>query len=115
MKKMIFALSLCISSNVLATHGCPGKARSVDIARPDRVQVNIEGIGDGNLLCSLGENHGHFSPEGCKAIYSMLLSAKMSDKSVRLFFINDTNTDCNKGSWKDIATEHGLYYVRLEG
>ena len=59
---------------------------------------------------------GRFSAEGCKAIYSMLLAAKMSDKRVRLIFQNDANTNCNKGSWKNLADPaHELYYVRLEG
>jgi hypothetical protein len=116
MKRLILILPLLLSISANAAHNCVGKVINVDIARPANVQVNIQGIGDGNLLCSLNQSMGQFAAEGCKAIYSMLLAAKMSDKKVRLYFKNDTNTNCNKGNWQNLADpSHELYYVRLEG
>lgn len=116
MKRSILILPLLLNISANAAHHCVGEVINVDIGPPANLQVNIQGIGDGNLLCSLDQSMGQFAAEGCKAIYSMLLAAKMSDKKVRLYFSNDTNTNCNKGNWKNLADEeYGLYYVRLEG
>ena len=118
MKSSVLILSLLLATSANAAHHCVGKVVTVDIGRPANVLVHIEGVGDGNVLCSLEKPMGGFAAEGCKAIYSMLLAAKMSDKKVRLYFKNDTNTNtnCNKGSWKNLADPaHELYHVRLEG
>lgn len=116
MKRSILIFPLLLSISADAAHHCVGKVIDVVIAPPANVQVNIQGIGDGNLLCSLHQSMGLLAAKGCNAIYSMLLAAKMSDKKVRLYFENDTNTNGNKGSWQNLADpSHELYYVRTEG
>ena len=101
------------SAFTYAAHHCVGKINTVDISSTSKVQVNVTGIGDGDILCSLNSTHGEFTAEACKASFSLLLSAKMSDKNVRFYFRNDANSSCSKGSWIDFAT-HSVYYVRLE-
>lgn len=96
-----------------AAHNCAGKVNTVDIQGNGKVNVSIEGVGDGNIVCSLNTNHGEFTPEACKATFSLLTAAKFSGVKVRVYFRNDANTSCNKGSWIDFANS-GLYYIRAE-
>jgi hypothetical protein len=116
MKRLILILPLLLSPSTNAAHSCVGKVLNVDIGSPANLQVNIQGVGAGNILCSLNQSKRQFAAEGCKAIFSMLLAAKMSDKKIRLYFRNDTNTDCNKGNWQNLTDPaHQFYYMRLEG
>lgn len=96
-----------------AAHNCIGKVNTVDVQGNGKINVNIEGIGDGNIVCSLTANHGEFKPEACKAALTLLTAAKFSGAKVRVYFGNDANPSCNKGSWIDFAS-HGLYYLRVE-
>lgn len=110
---VILAISVSVFVSSANAHNCLGKVQSVDVAGTGNVQVNIAGMGDGNTLCSLNRTHGEFTAEACKASYSLLLAAQMSAKNVRIYFRNDTNTSCAKGSWIDYATI-GVYYIRVE-
>ena len=112
MKFWIFFI-LVFSASVQAAHNCTGKVNSVDIAGTGNVQVNIEGMGDGNILCSVDRVHGAYTVDACKAALSLLLSAKMSEKKVTLYFTNDANNACRKGDWVDFAG-HGFYYIQLK-
>lgn len=106
-----FAFLAALDGN--AAHNCTGKVNTVDVQGSGKINVNIEGIGDGNMVCSLTANHGEFTPEACKAALTLFTAAKFSGAKVRVYFRNDTNSSCNKGSWIDFAT-HGVYYVRVE-
>ncbi|MDP2575988.1 hypothetical protein Q8W40_27660 [Vibrio penaeicida] len=109
------ALSL-LSFSALATHNCVGDVNNVAIAAGGNVHVNIGSMGEGNVICNTGAMSGEYTPEACKAALSMLLSAKMAKKKVRLYFRNDSNTSCQKGSWKNFGSSaYQLYYIRLEG
>ena len=104
-----------LAMNANARHSCTGTVTNVDVSG-NNIHAQIEGIGTGNQICSLTQTQGEYSPEACKAVFSMLLSAKMSEKKIRLYFRNDSNTSCNKGSWQVLNNpDFGLYYVRLEG
>jgi hypothetical protein len=47
---------------------------------------------------------------------SLMLSAKMADKNIRIYFRNDSNTSCAKGNWQNLASStHQVYYIGLEG
>ncbi|MCS4306767.1 hypothetical protein M2404_001092 [Rheinheimera pacifica] len=101
---------------VNAAHYCVGKVQTVDVAGNGNLQADIEGIGFGNILCSLSEKKGEYETEACRASFSLLLAANMANKPVRLYFNNDGNTSCNKGNWLDFSAPiHGFYYIRLEG
>jgi hypothetical protein len=112
--RLAFLSTLLLSTYVSASHNCIGKVNSVDVSGSSSILANIGTLGDGNLLCYLDKNYGEFTPEACKAAYSLLLAAKLSLKDVRLWFRNDSNTSCSKGNWIDFST-HGVYHVRIEG
>jgi hypothetical protein len=100
----------------MANHSCVGKVNSIDVAGNGNLQVYISGIGTGNVVCNTGVKLGEYTPEACKAALSLMLSAKMAQKNIRLYFRNDSNTSCAKGSWKNLtSSNHKLYYIRLEG
>lgn len=114
--KLVYVGSFLLMFGALganAAHHCLGKVNTVDVQGNGRINVNIEGIGDGNIVCSLTANHGEFTPEACKAALTLLTAAKFSGSKVRVYFRNDANPSCNKGSWIDFAS-HGLYYLRVE-
>ena len=100
----------------MATHHCSGEVNTVAVAGNGNIHVNIGTIGDGNVLCNTGVKLGEYTPEACKSALSMLLSAKMAKKKIRLYFRNDTNTSCSKGNWKNFSSSaYQLYYIGLEG
>lgn len=112
--RLLIGVILCfVAFGSNAAHHCAGKVNTVDIQGNGRINVNIEGIGDGNIICSLNTPHGEYTPEACKAVFTLLTAAKFSGVKVRLYFRSDANTSCNKGSWIDFANS-GLYYVRVE-
>jgi hypothetical protein len=108
MKKVILT-TLVLSTSFLspidawANHACSGKVISVDIHAPGYVLTHIEGSGQGNRVCSLSEAYGEISTEACNAMYSLLLSAKATDKPIKMWFNNDSDVSCNKGQWKFLA------------
>lgn len=100
----------------LAAHHCLGNVVNIDVAANGNIHANITGVGDGNVLCSTRTKLGEYEPEACRAVLSSLLSAKMSNKKIRLYFRNDTNTSCYKGNWQNLGgAANQLYFVRLEG
>lgn len=115
MKKLLYLLLSLIPFTVSANHSCVGKVHNIDVDGSGGVQTSIESVGGGNRLCSLKVKIGDFEPEACQAILSLLMSAHMSDRKIRLYFGNDTNTSCAKGNWQTLTDPtHRLYYVRLE-
>ena len=114
MKALVFLLAF-FSSASFAAHNCVTKVDGVAVSGNSNVQANLSGIGHGVVLCALNRKLGEYEPEACEGVMSMLLSARMADKSVRLYFRNDDNTNCSKGNWLNLgAPEHGLYYIVLE-
>lgn len=112
MKYFIF-IFLVIFTPLSNAHNCVGIVNTVDVDASGTLLLNISGVGDGNTLCSLNAQWGKFTPEACKASLSLALAAKMSGKTVRIYFANDTNTNCFKGNWINFA-DSGVYYFRLE-
>lgn len=112
--KLMVPFVCLVTLNANAAHNCIGKVNTVDVQGNGKINVNIEGIGDGNIVCSLTANHGEFTPEACKAALTLLTAAKFSGSKVRVYFRNDANPSCAKGSWIDFAS-HGVYYLRAEG
>jgi hypothetical protein len=111
--KYTIGLLFFMTMSVNAAHHCVGNVTNIDVAGSSNVQVNIAGIGDGNILCALNRKLGEYEPEACKAVLGLLMAAKMANKRVRVYFRNDANTSCNKGNWVNLA-DSGFYYLRLE-
>ena len=113
MKFSILAFSVLFSTAVSAAHHRVGTVKTIDEASDGRVNTSIEGIGTGNVVCFLDKQHGLYTAETCKAVFSMLTASKFSGSKVRLYFNNDKDTNCLKGSWIDYASL-GLYYISAE-
>ena len=106
-------LLLLVSSDSFAVHTCQGVVQSVDLNGNGNVHAQIEGMGQGNLFCSLTSDKGLIGMKVCEAMFSSLLAAYSSQKPVKLWFKIDTNTSCDKGNWENLA-EHGFYYLRSQ-
>lgn len=113
MKIVAFVLLLLFSSSSYASHNCIGKVNSVNVDGYGAVLVSVGSLGEGSAVCYLNKPHGEFTADACKAAFSLFLSAKMTGKDVRLYFRNDANPSCSKGSWIDLATD-GIYFVSME-
>ena len=113
MKLTILALGL-FSTSVFATHYCDGKVNNLAISSHGNVHANIGTLGEGHTICNVNHKVGDFSPESCKAMYSLLLSAEASQKNLRVYFKNDSDKSCKKSSWKSLpSSAYGLYYIRM--
>ena len=113
MKFSILAFTLLFSTAASAAHDCVGPVKTIDIASDGRVNTSIEGIGTSNVVCFLDKQHGLYTAEACKAVFTMLTASKFSGGKVRLYFNIDKDTNCLKGSWIDYASS-GLYYISAE-
>ncbi|GAA4877771.1 hypothetical protein GCM10023333_08790 [Ferrimonas pelagia] len=109
---MFLVLSV-MSGQVLANHSCGGVVTRVDVDANGVVFASIASVGDSLRVCSLTEKLGMFNSTACNASFSLLLSAKVTSSKVKLWFNNDSEPDCYKGSWGDM-TVHGLYHIRYE-
>lgn len=115
MIKWLALLLMLPAGMASAAHSCIGKVTAVDISGPEGVSVTVPGIGSENRLCSLTQASGQYIPEACRAVLASLLSAQATGKTVRLYFLNDTNPSCSKGDFKNFsAPEFGWYYLRVE-
>jgi len=115
-KKIILITTLLASFSSIANHHCIGKVNTVAVAGNGNLHVNIGTLGDGNVVCNTGVKLGEYTPEACKTALSLMLSAKMAQKNIRLYFRNDSNTSCSKGNWKNFSSsDYQIYYIGLEG
>lgn len=116
--KILIAFKLCfliIVSNIsYASHSCQGQISDIHINRSGTIYLSTTGsqsIGSSNSICNLKSDFGSVTVEACKAIYSSLILAKANNYDIRLYFANDTNTNCNKGNWKNLTLpENGDFY-----
>ncbi|MFT5592155.1 MAG: hypothetical protein ACI8SR_000512 [Oceanicoccus sp.] len=114
MSKFFVLILFLISLPAAATHHCIGNVNNISVSGNGDVYVGISSIGDSNVICNAGGTKGEFNQEACKTAISMILSAKMAQKKIRLYFKNDENTSCTKGNWNDFSTSgHQLYFIEL--
>lgn len=108
-KLAICVMSLCMSSYTFANYTCKGKVIGVAIA-PKSGALMAEKIGPLSWpqLCKFNVEHAGISPDTCRAIYSTLLAAQMSQKDVTLWF-ND-GKDCSATSHVPWELLTGWYF-----
>jgi hypothetical protein len=104
MKKYVVVLMLILMVVVALpahanTYGCAGTVTLVFINLNGTVVVG----GPGGLppvgICSVNAGSGGtFSPDACKAVYAMVLAAKLSGQSLQLGF-NDNLTCSTQPAW----------------
>ncbi len=64
-----------------------------------------------HYLCSVIQNEGLFTPETCKAAYSLLLSAFHAQTEVRFFFADTYTTCADLPNWA--ALNPSPYHISL--
>jgi len=116
MKKFLLLTTFLTSFSTMATHHCIGEVNTIAVSGSGNIHANIGSMGDGNIICNTGVKLGEYTPEACKSALSLLLSAKMAKKKIRLYFRSDINTSCTKGNWQNFgASAYQLYFIGLEG
>jgi hypothetical protein len=114
MKKLCALVVFFISLPAVASHHCIGDVTNIAVAGNGNLYVGISSIGSSNVLCSTEETKGEYTQDACKTALGMILSAKMAQKKIRLYFRSDENTSCTKGHWNDFSLPaHQLYYIEL--
>ena len=96
----VFFLVFCQTTNA---YDCVGKVNNV-VVNPGGVITLSFGNINWVYLCSVSQPYNGVAPEACKAMYSMLLAAKLSDRNVQLWF-SDTSNNCTNSahpSWADL-------------
>lgn len=109
LKVILCVTSLCMSSYSSANYTCKGKVTGVAIT-PQSGVLMVAKVGPLSWpqLCKFNVEYAGVSPETCKAIYSTLLAAQMSQKDVTLWF-ND-GKDCSTTSHVPWQLLTGWYF-----
>jgi hypothetical protein len=95
MKRYILVVLLSILLGAMpafaGTYECKGTVTNLAVYGDGRIALNLSGPGATPFItvCSLTANFGNWTPDTCKAAYSMLLSAKSRGLQVVIEF-NDT-------------------------
>lgn len=95
MKYFYLTIALLFSTAVQAdTTICLGKVKAISIHKPNNLYVSV---GDSELfkICSLQDTYNSTSPEGCKAIFSLISSAKAMQKDIKIYVDNAPTTSCS--------------------
>jgi hypothetical protein len=104
-------ITLVFSHQLLAgsRYTCEGKVSGVSI-NPRNGGLLVEKIGPliWADLCSVEKKYNGITPETCKHIYSLLVTAQVSGKQATLWF-ND-GLDCSKASHKPWQRLTGWYF-----
>jgi hypothetical protein len=111
MKKNLF-VGLCVSlfsASAFSNYVCSGAVNGVGIdPKSGAILVQSIGVLEWPKLCSVRAEINGTSVEACKVIYSTLLTAQTTQKSVTLWF-ND-GKDCSKVSHVPWETLTGWYF-----
>jgi len=109
-KIILLAVTLiAFSSKAFATYTCHGEVKGVTI-EPKTGALFVTNIGPltWQRLCMVHTEYNGVSPETCRAIYSMLLTAQTAKKDVTLWF-ND-GKDCSLESHPAWTPLSGWYF-----
>lgn len=91
MKRITFLL-LLVSNPAWATYTCTGPVQGVAINPKNGMLLAQHAAGfNWPAFCSVEVEENGVSPETCKHIYSMLLSAQVSKKDITLWFNDDAD------------------------
>ncbi len=114
-------LAIALSASSIATAatdgiGCTGKIESLTIHSPDGVYLQLTNMNTVVKICDLGKTVGTsyaVSATQCKAVYSALLLALSTDRTMSILFDNvATGTHCsNFASW-ELATARNVSLVK---
>jgi hypothetical protein len=101
------------SPAAFAGYECTGPVQGVSVflANGDLVAEKV-GLVSWPRLCNLRVTANAIPPEMCKIMYTALLTAQASGKTVTLFVNNNTATCATLAGWVYIAD---LYLIRVDG
>lgn len=108
-KKLIALLFTFVATKAFATYTCTGIVEGLTID-PKLGTIAVEKLGTLRWIkfCIVDQEENGVSPEACKLIYTTLLSAQMSGKTVKLWF-ND-GKDCSIESHAPWLNLTGWYF-----
>ncbi|GAB1624099.1 hypothetical protein AAOGI_41490 [Agarivorans albus] len=93
----------------LANYTCYGEVKGVSIeARTGHLIVENIGPLEWPRLCSVDRDYNSISPEACRVVYSTLITAQTTQKSVIMWF-ND-GKDCSRESHQPWKVLTGWYF-----
>lgn len=109
-KQTLLFLVFCFvsASSFAVTYPCEGKVKGVTID-PKYGHLFAENIGplQWPRLCSVNEEYNGIQPDACKVVFSILLTAQTTQKSVKLWFSD--GKDCSLGSHPEWEILTGWY------
>lgn len=95
----IFVLLVGISPIAFANYSCVGPVSGTQIAPNGVVMANtIAGIGT-PYLCSVNTTTNGVSPDACKAIFALLLTAESQGRNVIMWLNDEPNTCSSHAGW----------------
>lgn len=106
MKKLIAALAFFSFTANASDYVCSGFVKGVSLSPNGSLMVESIGPLNWPRLCNVSGTHRSISPETCKNIYSMLLTAQSTKKQV-MFWFNDGQNCSSHTAWADLT---GWYF-----
>lgn len=91
MKKLLLAL-LLVSPSALANIGCVGTVTKVLQYANGSVNVHTSYRNDYTVMCNIKDHWKGVSPESCKSMVSILLTAQSTGKRIVTYYSGDQYT-----------------------
>lgn len=92
MKKILFVVGLIFSTNVFANISCIGEVKNVLQYANGTVNVYTSYRGNYTVMCSVKDHWKGVSPESCKGMLSILLTAQSTGKKIATYYSGDQYT-----------------------
>jgi len=97
-------LALFLSAPVFAAdYSCAGPVNGVSLTPGGIVAAQNAGGQSWGFFCQLGQTTNNFTPEACKGVLAMLLTAQTTGKQVVIWYRDDLNCSANRG-WNWMST-----------
>ena len=93
----LIVVSLFFSTSAFATNlWCSGKINRIYVDYNMRVFIQPTWHASYTMVCHLGSTWQGFSPEGCKAWFSMLTAAQLANSSVIVYYGGVSQASCSE-------------------
>jgi hypothetical protein len=102
--KVVLTLTFALASQtaLAVDYSCDGPVNGVTVGPGGTVSAESAGGQNWGYFCQLGVTANGFSPDACKGVLALLLSAQASGKSVRIWFRDSGNCSTYRGwAWLD--------------
>jgi hypothetical protein len=104
---IMLAFSASLSTDAFANYYCSGAVSYLGVDRNGSVFVALENSTKIHAICNMITQDGYLmAPVACKTAYAALLSAKISARSIRLYY-EDNGYSCNTiPDWSGIPSTY---------